>query len=254
MKRKRATKERVDPRIFERVSALQRKKTGNVSRAEVNRMVNQALSRSHDLKGVDLNFNGTATTTLTDNSAAHLINPLILGTGSFRRADRSVSMESIRVRWGLTFTYDRHAVSGNVENTTYRISIVYDKKPEASIPTWSNVFANLDNAGAFTQTLRSSVSFTNTDRFSVLRDEVGDLNPNFYYKGGVLDDKCKYSISGDWYINMRGKKSIYGVDKTTANVTDFEEGAVYVFVRVSHSDTHAVTGYAGTVRMRYRDN
>lgn len=249
MKRKRVSVSDFDGRVGGRKSA----NTSLVSRKEVNRLVKSALSRAHDLKVVDVGFGGTADTNLAANTNITILNGVNEGTGIFKRLDSKIKMKSLRVKFGLVFTYQEQALTGNVGCTSCRVSIVLDRKPNGAIPLWSNIFSNLDKAGTFVQDLRSNLSATNTERFRVLRDEIIPMNPQYYHKGGLSLDKDEICFERDWFIDLKQMQSTYESASTASGIADFESNVIYFIIRTSVGDVHHTTNYAGNARLRFID-
>lgn len=231
-------------------STRSKKKTGKLS---IQAEVRKAITREMDLKGVDVEVSGVAVDTLGTNANIHVINPVDLGTGTYRRLDREVKMKSIRIKSGLVYTYRRALITGSVPNTAVRISAIMDSKPNGVIPAWSDIFRSLSTGGGFTETIRSDLNFENTDRFTTLRDEWVMFNPNYYYKDGLLDDQCTMRAHIDWFIDLKGKKCRWGANAEDTTIADYDENVIYLVVRTTTNNTDSIMNYGVHCRLRFTD-
>lgn len=248
MKRKRAAED-----IVKRTLSLQRQKTMN--QAQVQRMVKKALDRSVDLKGVDLSHNGVLIQDLTNNTDVVPIGLVALGDGMFRRKDREITLKSIRLKIGATCTYKHDTASGHLHNTSARFTLVWDTKPQDSPPKWNDIFGNLSDGGVVSANFRSTLLFQNTDRFRVLRDEIIPINQQVYAPPGLFPglETAQYSIERDWYVDLKGKKSIYTPNHAAATLSGVEQGILYLVSRASYAADHTSTAYHANARVRFTD-
>lgn len=229
------------------------KRGGRQNNNPIRSQVKKFLLSEMDLKGVDSECTGVVGSDLTTNGGICIINGLKMGNGSFRRADKQVTGRSLRCRFGITYSYKEELLSGDVEAQFVRVSVVIDKKPSDAFPTWSSIFANLDEDGAFTQNLRSSVSFKNTDRFRVLRDEEITFNPMYMHKGGLLTDTLTMREDRDWFIDLKNLKTEWAANSTTTLIADMEENAIYFVIRASSNTVHSTFSFHTSNRFRYID-
>ena len=162
-------------------------------------------------------------------------------------------MESLRITGSISYTYGHDLVTGDIHSNSARISIVQDRDPSGVFPTWSNIFASLDNAGTFVTDYRSHLSFENTKRFKVLRQTFIDLNPKFYYKAGLTNDKCQLSKEFDIFIPLKGMHCGWNVQATTSNIADYDKNPIYFIIRMAQNPSHVSLAYAANCRLRYRD-
>lgn len=161
-------------------------------------------------------------------TAATLLNPTVQGTAATgQRLGRKITMTSLLVRYSCTLA------TTSVGGAVARILIVYDKQTNGATPAITDILTNND----FT----SPMNLDNTDRFTILMDELTD----------PISVGNNFSIAKNRYVKMK-LDSVYSTNN--GDVTDIKTGGVFAFI----AQTGGVTTTVGTVdsftRIRFLDS
>ena len=227
--------------------------TGKKKSKTVKELVEAELRKRTDLGGADTGLNIAAVPiSLTDNTGGVFLNALILGDENWKRQHAGLNMRSLRLRYRVLHQYKHALVTGNIFSNQVRMTVIHDKEPDATIPAWSTIFKNLDPVGITSTTFSSSLNFNETNRFTVLREEILTMNPDIENSKG-LDDEVHESVQVDWFIPLKGRKAMYKKNVATGNVGDMMFGALYFFAKARVNDLHSKIQIAGISRFRWED-
>lgn len=154
------------------------------------------------------------------------------------------TLTSIDLRYIIKLGTYSAGASPAQQNTSYRISVVYDQDPQNAIPLQGDIF-NLANSQ---NTILSPLNINNSDRFLVLYNQLHDMGTNQYWTGGSL---AAGPQSATVNKHMAVKLAFKG--PSTGGITGIKKGALY-FIAVSNNNS---ANTAGTVfaycRTRYTD-
>lgn len=228
------------------------KASGNLQ-AQLDKAVKSAVEKSVDLKGADSHVSVGIDTTLTTNVGMFLVNHINMGMGNIRRQDGDITMKSLRVKFLIETVFKHEAVLGNLKGQEVRVSVVYDKNPQGTVPTFNEIFANIDKDGTKATYFDSNVSYNNTDRFSVLRDEILTIMPAVADSVGT-EDKLDQLTRRDWYIDLKKRKLRLKRNVVSGVISDIVEGALYLIYKAKHQTVlYTTSTITHNCRLRFID-
>lgn len=160
------------------------------------------------------------------------INEVIQGATAYNRIGSKILVKSVHVRCSM-------AVAGTSENAqgTVRFMVVYDRQPNGSYPTISDILSvNVSTAPTFD----SGINMANRDRFVVLRNKYSAL-----YLGAAAN------VHFDEFIKTKLEVQY---KSNTGTIGDITTGAIYI-VAFSTNSTAAsyIAAKAFQSRIRYFD-
>ncbi len=208
------------------LSFTRSRKFKNGKATEALTKANLALSLLNpEFKFVDVDIT-TASVTTTYNKK--LLNGLQKGTGSSDRIGRSVKMKSLDI--GIICT--RNVAS--TTNNFVRVSLVYDRAPDASTVVSLEVFQTADNK------ILSPRNLDFRNRFMIMKEWIFDIG----------NAGNRPAIHANYYKKLDMHAIFNSSDLGT--IADLEKGALYLMY-VSDASTNApsLTFYS---RIRYLDN
>ena len=225
---------------------------GKKKAKSVQALVKREVRKLQDLKGVDLAFtSGQLLSTTGTNADIWIMNAVDLGTGHYKREDAVIHGKSIRVKCIVYCNYQHSSLTGDIQGTTVRLALVWDRKPEgASIPNYDDIFNTIEKAGTTGSTTIASLNPNETHRFQILRDLQIEMNPSTSNNKGIAGDWVLLQKFVDIYVDLKGRKTGYTRNTATSNFADFQEGIIYLVARASTSGIHTVPTVV--VNSRYR--
>jgi len=161
------------------------------------------------------------------------INALDDGTGFYRKTSNVVKNFSLYVEFVLEPNLANPL--GN-EASKVRIVIVYDKSPRgysAAPPSYSEIFAAVDENGVSTSDVWSPISWVAKDRFWIIK--------NWFFRlpaVGILGAPVAVEGPAQWYpgmdstivrewVNLGGIETIFN-DKGTGTFEEIEQGSIFM--------------------------
>lgn len=211
-------------------------------------------------KGVDtdLSSSGLAIAATTNTNAnCFVLNLIQTGSGSWNRVGRKVSLQSVRVRGQAIYNYGDVAVTGNILGNCMRMVVVWDKQPSGgAIPAFDVVFGKTSQLGTESCTFVDPVRFDNMERFSVLRDTVIDMHPNFFNGAAGTTDLNSEVYTFDEYVPLGGRETVYSGQSNPLTIADISTGALYVYFRAianTSDDSSVEIASTSFARLRYTD-
>lgn len=186
-------------------------------------MIFQAVADEVEKKNVDVETGLTVPLTSSFTTPT-LLNGIAQGTTPGAHIGRRSVMKSLLLRYTAT-------PGGNVSQV--RVVVVYDKQPNASTPTASDVIES--------NTFNSPLKLQNKDRFVCLMDEISDITPS-----------TAQNVSGKRYMKMNLPITFNG--STLSSVAAIQTGAVWLLVANNSDPTIGqVTGFYFYSRIRFAD-
>lgn len=189
------------------------------------------------------------------NGNSFVLNLIRSGSASWNRVGRKVNLQTLRLRGRFVYTYDPAATTLDVGSNAVRMAVVWDKQPSGNdVPAFNDIFGHTDQAGDETTGFTDPVRYDNMDRFTLLRDNIIDLNPDLFVIGGTGNNSTK-SFTFNEYIKLGGRECVYSGQSSPMTIDDISTGALYVFFRaVTSSDQdNAVRLVDSIARLRYTD-
>lgn len=213
-------------------SRVQKRSRASASQA----LARSMLSQKPVLKGVDtfLGFaGGTYIDGATDNTGAFSLALASQGSASYNRVGKRIKLHSLRCRFNIEGQYFYNADSDyNYTTTSVRYVVVWDRSPNGSaIPSWETVFGITDSQGTQTSIMLAPVSYLNTGRFHVLRDEIVTIQPNFPFLTDTVNEYRSITHTVDFYQSLKGLTSVFSADSSPATNSDVSTGALYIYFR-----------------------
>lgn len=172
----------------------------------------------------NIDTNSSAAPPLTSSfSTPALLNGCAQGTNNSERVGRKSTIKSV----SLKYTHVPNAPASQC-----RILIVYDKQPNGSLPTTTDVIPN----NSFT----SHTNLGYSDRFVVIMDEVSDSSQS-----------SAINISGSRYVKCN-LETLYG--GSTNGIASINSGALFLMAANNADPTIGVVSTLYySVRVRYTD-
>lgn len=212
-------------------------------------------ARPGELKCLDtvLTYTPVIQTTST-NAGIFLLNAVSEGPAAYQRIGRKVQMKSVRIRGSAALKVGVEATTSDRLGNTLRMTIVHDNQPGVALPTFAEMFANIDYAGTETSTVLAALNPKRTYRFKVLKDCVYTLNAESAPTGGTENDWVG-RVQIDEYIRMNYETQYSGT-ASPVEVTQISTGALYVVFRALNNATSSQWSIEDTTwgRLRYSDD
>lgn len=157
-----------------------------------------------------------------------LLNTLVQGTGDQERVGRQVTNKYLSIRIPFIFTAPSAFISANA-----RIILFIDHQPEASTPSWPDIFQN--------NTINAFRNLEKEKRFTILKSRT--LN---FETGSDPTTSTSYYLK--WNVRLRCK-SLYD---STGNLMS---NAIYFAYMADQDDVNIDynTNTGGIIRLRYTD-
>ncbi|ANC51549.1 putative capsid protein [Duck faeces associated circular DNA virus 1] len=213
--------------------------------------------RSGDKKGMDTDILGVSTIASATASSAGVgvLNLIQTGSGSWNRVGRKIFPKSVRLRYGIDYTYS------NDGDQTYplsvRVLLVWDANPSGGAkPLFTEMFKDTDQTGAETTSWRSGPAYDAMGRFTILRDKVHTFVPEVFPLP-VTNGLARSRIDCDEFVPLQqAMETVYSGQNNPMTIADIYSGALYI---VSICDSSPPIGYGiqfspySWARLRYTD-
>lgn len=206
-------------------------------------------SRIMEVKGLDTECTiGSIPSTTGTSDAIFPLNLIRSTTGEVGRIGNRVSLKSLKINGQVVFFHIRNL--GDWVGNACRLTVVWDKNPNgAALPTFSQIFANTDQAGVETSLWYSQPRYDTMGRFVVLKDWTVTSSP---YADVTADaDSYRNVVPVECFLRLPLIESRYGNNSTPAVVEDIQQGALYLITRV-RQELVGTNGASLEVRTRLR--
>lgn len=207
-----------------------------------------------ELKGLDTDIDdANVLATTATNGAIYVCNAITPGSGSYNRVGRKITMKSLRIKGQVIFEFGQAATTGNISGNTLRCVVVYDKQPSGAYPTFDDIFGRTITIGTESTEYLDNLKYDNTDRFSVLSDQVFDCNPTLYNASGGTENLQFHVKSFDKFIPLKGLETQFSGQTSPTTIADISSGALYVIyrVRVSTANVTEASVQNSVARLRF---
>jgi len=214
-------------------------------------------ARPGELKGMDTLLNNDPPTPVVEttgtNADIFLVNGVSEGPASYQRIGRKLTMKSLRVKGVANLKIGVETTTSDRLGNTLRMIVVYDSQPGLTLPTFAEIFANMNYAGTESPTIMSPLNYKRTFRFKVLRDCLFTLNAESAPTGGTENDWVG-RVTFDEYIRLSHETQFTGT-ATPVGVDLISTGALYVIFRALNNATSSQWNVEETswARLRYAD-
>lgn len=207
----------------------------DISRSTLNRLAGRMYNG--ELKTVDTAYAGVTLNATTTNVA--LLNGVASGANFFNRVGNKISPQSI----------DSDMIIANTSTTAaawiwYRAALIWDKQPTGALPTYADIFQNIDSAGAASSTGLAGRNLQTTDRFQSIAMQDGVLQPLNAASSSPSVIRLKF------FRTLAGRQQQF--KGTTAAIGDISSGALYLVIAASTDATNTMS-FWGDHRFRYHD-
>jgi len=214
---------------------------------------NSGSLRKADLKAVDFQVDiapGGVLATTNTNGGIALCNAIQPGTGSWNRIGKNIRMKSLRYKGILQC---QSGPTNALGQNTIRVVLIFDKNPNSgAIPTYDQIFGSTSQLGTeSTQSFLDNQRIDNTQRFSVLKDDVyTSLNPAL--PSATLSTEWQCSI--DTFVKLKGLQTTFSGQSNPCTIADVSSGALYLAFRCEQNSTASQWEVKNTTcRLRYYD-
>lgn len=207
-------------------------------------------SNRAEVKGVDnqIDYTPVIATTST-NAGIFVMNLVQQGNGSWNRVGKKIRLKSLRLKGFATFT---NLTSMPVLQNAVRIIVVWDKQPSGNaIPNFDAIIGGTDQSGTESSGFMWNVRYDNTERFSILKDEVMTSDINVLVSGATATSQVCF----DTFIKLKNLVTIFSGQSAPMTIADISTGGLYVCIRAqAQNASQTVAIVNSSTRLRYYDN
>lgn len=188
------------------------------------------------------------------------LNTPTVGTSIYNRVGNEIEMKSLHVTGQIQTT--SFVTTGASEYI--RLMVVYDRQPNGTFPSNSDLLTDYNNGGNFTNSF-SGLNPNNLDRFKVLMDQRFCCSDNSSTKSTVpvpstdpqssnAIDYTTNPVNINRYINLKGLCTRYKASTNpTGAIGDIASGALLMFILGNVAAGVEGFNYALKFRLRYVD-
>jgi len=205
-----------------------------------------------EVKCVDGQVNqaaGSVLATTNTNVGIIPINTIQPGTGSWNRIGKKIKMKSIR--WRFTASNLLSGATGTFNNTL-RVVLVYDRQSSSgAVPTFDTIFGSTDQNGTeATNTIFAPLRIDNTERFTVLKDDV------YTSDNQTNSTLSEWETHVDQFVPLKNLDTVFSGQSNPCTIADISSGALYLIFRAD-ANSASIGGQfvisSSNVRLRYYD-
>jgi len=219
--------------------------------------VNSAAIKK-EVKCVDMSIDiptGSMVATTNTNVNMAPINCIQPGTGSWNRIGKRIKMKS--VRWKMLITFSADTSGGFCKNNSVRVALVYDKQPSSgAVPAFDQIFGSTNQNGTeATYNVFDNLRVDNTDRFTVIKDDVyTSNNQNVVPTSETPASVSEYQVYVDTFVKLKDLDTVFSGQSNPCTIADISSGAMYLIFRAEEQLTNNQTAISRScLRLRYYD-
>jgi hypothetical protein len=195
--------------------------------------------------GTQANFTFNTTDQLT------CINLLTTGSSSWNRIGRKVSLKSVHVQG-----YFNPTTNGNVAYAQFaRMLIIYDKQPNGSLPSISDVLRDQVNSATDSNVtlVSSGLNLNNKDRFEIIADERWILpGVTAAQTTGITTATCD-EMHFEVYRKLKGREVHFKADSSPGVIGDIATGSLILITFGSLVSGYEPWNAQLSARVRFSD-
>lgn len=190
-----------------------------------------------EMKHVDVNYAGV--TLNATSTSVTLLNGVATGVESYNRIGTKIDPYSVY----LNFQVTNDSTAAGAWNWL-RVSLIWDRQPTGTLPTYSEIFQNVNAAGTTSVAGLVGRNSDTTDRFYTIANKELFLTPKDANSGG------RWMQFGSIYKSLKGLKQQF--KGTSAAIGSISTGALYLVLAGGSDATNTTTVFTDT-RFRYTD-
>lgn len=191
-----------------------------------------------EMKHADVNY-GTAITLDDDSTSVTLLNGIASGVESYNRVGARIDPYSVYLNFQAT---NDSTTAGAWQ--WLRVALIWDRQPTGTLPTYSEIFKNVNAAGTTSVVGLVGRNGETTDRFYTIANKELYLTPKDANSGG------RWMQFGSIYKSLKGLKQQF--KGTSAAIGSISTGALYLVLAAGTDATNTVSVWTDT-RFRYTD-
>nr|WAE43232.1 MAG: capsid protein [Cressdnaviricota sp.] len=207
--------------------------------------------KSMDIVSPTITATTTASFTLNSTPQIVVLNPITIGSSSWNRIGRKVSLKSLHMTG-----YISQNTNEQVTTSFGRYIIVYDKQTNGSLPSFDDMFRGQINGATDSNTSAvndpfAGLNLNNKERFEIILDRRLELplaNSASLIQSFTID---LHSFTN--FVSLGNREVHFKADSTPGVIGDISTGGLYIVTvgsAASGSDSWALTT---NIRLRYTD-
>lgn len=182
-----------------------------------------------------------------------LLNGTTNGSNFWNRLGSRISMKTLYLKLFLNKSTTFASTLQNQESCIFRISLVYDKQCQGTAPLVSDIWANVDTAGALTSSLSAAVNPESRDRFVILMDRFINTWPMSTTESYGTTYTVGRNMMIKKFIKLKNAEALYGAGNT-GTVSDIESGGLFLIFQCSVvAGQDRPIGFVYNTRLRWTD-
>lgn len=190
-----------------------------------------------EMKHADVNYAGI--TLNATNTSVTLLNGISSGVESYNRIGTKIDPYSVY----LNFQAVNNATTAGAWQWL-RVALIWDRQPTGTLPTYSEIFQNVNAAGTTSVEGQAGRNSDTTDRFYTIANKELFLTPKDSNSGG------RWMQFGSIYKSLKGLKQQF--KGTSAAIGSISTGALYLVLGSASDDINSIGVWTDT-RFRYTD-
>jgi len=207
-----------------------------------------------EIKGVDEALT-KATVIATTNTNGDIFIPTLIapGVNGWNRIGRRVWPRSLRIRGTAIHVYAPETTTLDLIGNTLRMVVVWDREPQAVLPTFDTIFGTTTQAGTEATTFLDPIKYDQSDRFKILRDVqiCASAEATPFAGGTTMEVQNRFPI--DEYISFpKGTNVLYGGQSDPCTIADVQSGACYIIFRAALLTSNSFWNIPSSTKSRLR--
>lgn len=254
----RTGKRRQAPRGSSRVKQLRRQVAiARATGVPVARVSPVFLRSQGELKGVDTELALTPVIATTNtNASSFVLNLVAPGTGSYNRVGRKIFNRNVRIFGHLEYTYSGVATTENLNGSTLRMVLVWDKQPSGVTPTFDTIFGSTTQDATESTDIFDPLKYDNMQRFRILKDVHITALINSQNTTGGTEDYIINNYYVDEFVDLKNRETTYSGQSSPCTIADISTGALFLFFRADQATANINAWTVASTcksRLRYTD-
>jgi len=201
-----------------------------------------------DVKCVDVPKTTITGVIVPTNPLIFNLNVCQAASAFYNRIGNKISMKSLQINYQIQISTSNTVV---VADDLCRVIIFYDRQPNGSNPSYSDLISSYDEAGNISSTVFDGINFNNKDRFIILANiwhklpglGIGGIPPTTATL--IYPNSCELHV--ERFIPLNGLEALYKASAGT--IGDITTGALSMFV--INANTGNAWGFDGHTRLKF---